>query len=52
MKEVYVTNAAETKIIDSPVPKPGSDQVLIKVVVSGSNPKDWYCSDSLRCSFH
>jgi len=27
--------------VDSPVPEPGADQVLIKVVVSGSNPKDW-----------
>jgi NADPH:quinone reductase len=23
------------------MPKPNADQVLIKVVVSGSNPKDW-----------
>ena len=29
------------QIIDSPIPEPNDDQVLIKVVVSGSNPKDW-----------
>lgn len=28
-------------IVDSPIPKPNDDQVVIKVVVSGSNPKDW-----------
>ncbi len=27
--------------MDSPIPTPNPDQVLIKVVVSGSNPKDW-----------
>lgn len=29
------------RIEDVPIPKPNADQVLIKVVVSGSNPKDW-----------
>lgn len=29
------------QIIDSPIPTPGPGQVLIKVVFSGSNPKDW-----------
>jgi len=27
--------------VDSPIPRPNANQVLIKVVVSGSNPKDW-----------
>ena len=27
--------------IDSPIPSPVSDDVVIKVIVSGSNPKDW-----------
>lgn len=31
----------KVQIVDSPIPEPGRDQVLIKVVVSGSNPKDW-----------
>lgn len=29
------------KIINSPIPQPNDDQVVIKVIVSGSNPKDW-----------
>lgn len=31
----------EVDLHDVPMPTPGPDQVLIKVVVSGSNPKDW-----------
>lgn len=31
--------------MDSPVPVPNDDQVLIKVIVSGSNPKDWKMPD-------
>lgn len=27
--------------MDSPIPTPNDDQVVIKVEVSGSNPKDW-----------
>ncbi|KAH9892166.1 GroES-like protein [Xylariomycetidae sp. FL2044] len=41
MKEAIVAKGPQVKIIDSEVPKPGPDQVVIKVVVSGSNPKDW-----------
>jgi NADPH2:quinone reductase len=29
------------EIVEVPVPKPNADQVLIKVVCSGTNPKDW-----------
>jgi len=29
------------QIVDSPIPEPQDGQVLIKVIVSGSNPKDW-----------
>lgn len=29
------------QIVDSPVPEPNADEVLIKVAYSGSNPKDW-----------
>ena len=28
-------------IIDTPIPAPGNDEVVIKVIVAGSNPKDW-----------
>ncbi|KAI9041115.1 zinc-binding alcohol dehydrogenase family protein [Aspergillus affinis] len=45
MKEVINLAGPTAKIVDSPIPEPNDDQVLIKVVVSGSNPKDWKCPD-------
>ena len=41
MKEVIVSKGPKCKIVDSPIPHAGENQVVIKVVVSGSNPKDW-----------
>ncbi|EJT75010.1 hypothetical protein GGTG_08848 [Gaeumannomyces tritici R3-111a-1] len=41
MKEAFVTQGPTVEIVDSPIPEPNDDQLLIKVVVSGSNPKDW-----------
>ncbi|KAI5918648.1 GroES-like protein [Camillea tinctor] len=41
MKEAIVAAGPKVQIIDSPIPKPTADQLVIKVVVSGSNPKDW-----------
>lgn len=41
MKEAIVHVGPKVEIVDSPIPKPGPGQVVIKVVVSGSNPKDW-----------
>ncbi|KAE8311051.1 hypothetical protein BDV41DRAFT_578901 [Aspergillus transmontanensis] len=41
MKEVVSLAGPTVKLVDSPIPEPNDDQVLIKVVVSGSNPKDW-----------
>jgi len=41
MKDAIVHPDGPVTIIDSPIPEPGPDQVLIQVVVSGSNPKDW-----------
>ncbi|TRX93807.1 hypothetical protein FHL15_005189 [Xylaria flabelliformis] len=41
MKEALVSKGPKVEIIDSPIPKPGPNQLVIKVVVSGSNPKDW-----------
>lgn len=41
MKEAIVSAGPKVEIIDSPIPKPEPDQVVIQVVVSGSNPKDW-----------
>lgn len=45
MKEVINLAGPTVKIIDGPIPEPNDDQVLIKVVVSGSNPKDWKVPD-------
>ena len=41
MKEAIVSAGPKVEIVDSPIPIPGPDQVVTKVVVSGSNPKDW-----------
>ncbi|MBE3045438.1 zinc-binding alcohol dehydrogenase family protein [Candidatus Bathyarchaeota archaeon] len=45
MKEAIVwsrpNDKVEVDIHDVPVPAPGPSQVLIKVVVTGMNPKDW-----------
>ncbi|KAK9324878.1 chaperonin 10-like protein [Lipomyces orientalis] len=42
MKEAIVYGDPLTvEIIDSPISTPGDGEVLIKVEVSGSNPKDW-----------
>ncbi|KAK7186669.1 hypothetical protein DPSP01_001025 [Paraphaeosphaeria sporulosa] len=41
MKEAIVSKGPSVKIVDSPIPEPGPEQVVIQVVVSGSNPKDW-----------
>ncbi|KAF5857748.1 hypothetical protein ETB97_005383 [Aspergillus alliaceus] len=45
MKEVINLTGPTVKFVDSPIPEPNDDQVLIKVVVSGSNPKDWKVPD-------
>ncbi|KAH8600018.1 chaperonin 10-like protein [Bisporella sp. PMI_857] len=36
----------KVKLIRSPIPEPNNGQVLVKVVVSGSNPKDWKVPDT------
>ncbi|KAH7027770.1 chaperonin 10-like protein [Microdochium trichocladiopsis] len=41
MKEGFVTDGPKVEIRDTPQPKPGPKQVVIRVIVSGSNPKDW-----------
>jgi NADPH2:quinone reductase len=41
MKEALVSGGPKVVIVDSPIPKPSADQVMIKVVYSGCNPKDW-----------
>ena len=41
MKEAIVSAGPKVEIIDTPIPVPGPDQVVTKIMVSGSNPKDW-----------
>lgn len=41
MKEAIIHAGPKVEIIDSPIPKAQPGQVVIKVAVSGSNPKDW-----------
>ncbi|KAG5661275.1 hypothetical protein KAF25_005397, partial [Fusarium avenaceum] len=43
MKQVIglVSAEIECRIESAPIPEPSDNQILIKVVVSGSNPKDW-----------
>lgn len=41
MKEVQVSKGLVTVVRDIPLPEPEPEQVVIKVIVSGSNPKDW-----------
>ena len=36
------------EILDSPIPEPNADQVLIKVLVFGTNPKDWKRPDFMK----
>lgn len=36
-----MNNKTEVIIRDVDIPKPGRNQVLIRVIVSGTNPKDW-----------
>ncbi|KAK3292814.1 alcohol dehydrogenase-like protein [Chaetomium fimeti] len=45
MKEALVSKGTQVQIVDSPIPTPNEDQVLIKVIASGSNPKDWKYPD-------
>lgn len=41
MKQAICRLGPKVEIRDVPVPKPGNDEVQIKVIVSGTNPKDW-----------
>jgi NADPH:quinone reductase-like Zn-dependent oxidoreductase len=50
MKEALVSAGPKVEIVDSPIPKAGRDQVVIKVVYSGSNPKDWKMAGAFHCS--
>jgi NADPH2:quinone reductase len=52
MKEAIVAKGLKVTIQDVPIPEPQEDQVVIKVVVSGSNPKDWYVYNIPVTSLH
>ncbi|KAH6699785.1 hypothetical protein BKA61DRAFT_682142 [Leptodontidium sp. MPI-SDFR-AT-0119] len=41
MKEAYINKGLDVEIRDVPVPTAGPGALLIRVVVSGTNPKDW-----------
>ncbi|PGH20813.1 hypothetical protein AJ80_03440 [Polytolypa hystricis UAMH7299] len=45
MKEAFVSKTSNdefrVELRDSPIPKPNADQVVIRVVAVGLNPKDW-----------
>ncbi|KAM0326212.1 hypothetical protein ACHAQA_006809 [Verticillium albo-atrum] len=41
MKEAIVSKDVKVEIRDVEIPKPGPGEVLIKVIVAGTNPKDW-----------
>ncbi len=48
MKETIVDKGPKVTIHEVPTPEPNADQVLIKVVYSGSNPKDWKSPEYLN----
>lgn len=41
MYEILIHSGPRAELVQSPIPTPNDDQVVIKVIVSGSNPKDW-----------
>jgi NADPH:quinone reductase-like Zn-dependent oxidoreductase len=52
MKEAQVAKDLSVAIKDVEIPEPAADQVVIKVVVSGSNPKDWYVPHNISILPH
>lgn len=41
MKQAFVDKTVSVAVQDTEVPVPKADEVLIRVAVSGTNPKDW-----------
>ena len=42
MKEAIVHPSIDTvEIVDVSIPEPKDDEVVVKVMVAGTNPKDW-----------
>jgi NADPH2:quinone reductase len=42
MKQAIVHPDLSVEIVSTAIPVPTTSQVLIKVEIAGSNPKDWY----------
>lgn len=45
MKEALVQPDLSVRIIESPIPTPGPDEIIIQVVTLGINPIDWKAAD-------
>jgi NADPH:quinone reductase-like Zn-dependent oxidoreductase len=41
MKEAIVHPGTRVEVIDSEIPQPNANQILIKIIFSGCNPTDW-----------
>ncbi|OBR04387.1 Alcohol dehydrogenase GroES-like domain-containing protein [Colletotrichum higginsianum IMI 349063] len=50
MKEAIVNTDISVTVKDSPVPTPGPGELLVKVIVSGTNPKDWKLPHMLQAA--
>lgn len=50
MKEALVLEDLSVKIIDSPIPIPSPDEVIIRVVTIGLNPIDWKTANPVVAS--
>lgn len=44
MKEAFVDNTLNVEVRDTDKPTPGKGQLVIRTIVSGTNPKDWKTS--------
>jgi hypothetical protein len=45
MKEALVQPDLSVRIVESPIPTPGPDEITIQVVTLGINPIDWKATD-------
>lgn len=41
MQQVIVHEGPRAELVEAPIPMPAADEVVVRVVVAGSNPKDW-----------
>lgn len=45
MKETFINPDLHTTIDDAPIPIPGDNDVIVKIVIAGANPIDWKAAD-------